>query len=65
MFEKGVIITAPTTLIALLKVIALGWRGQQIADNAKRISDLGRQMYDRIRVAAEHVDTLARRLKTP
>lgn len=55
---RRVLITTPTTLLALLKAVAWGWRQQQIEDNARRVTELGRELHDRIVTMAEHADKL-------
>ncbi len=60
---ENVIIATPTTLIALLKAIAYGWRQEQIAAQAKAISDLGRELYERMVVMGGHFEKLGKALE--
>ncbi len=61
---KGVLVATPTTFIGLLLSVAYGWRQEQIAENAQRISDLGREVHERMATLIEHIARVGKGLKS-
>ncbi len=61
--NKKVILASPTTLIALLKAVSFGWRQEALAENAAQISELGRDLYDRLAVFSDHLRDAGRGLE--
>jgi DNA recombination protein RmuC len=59
---QKVILATPTTLLALLKAVYYGWRQEALADNAREISDLGAELYQRLGKLAEHWASLGKNL---
>jgi DNA recombination protein RmuC len=60
--EQKVLLASPTTLIALLLAVRHGWQQQQVAENAQRIADAGRELYDRMCTFVTHLDNLRKGL---
>jgi DNA recombination protein RmuC len=61
--DRRVVIVTPTTLFALCKAVAYGWRGEEQAVNARRIAELGRELYKRLSVMGGHAAAAGRSLE--
>ncbi len=60
--EAGVLLATPMTLVGLLKAVALGWREEAIAESARKVSELGGELYERLAKLGEHVERLGKSL---
>ena len=60
--RQRVILTTPTSLIALLRAVGYGWRQQALAANAERIRETGEDLYNRLATFSEHLSRLGRSL---
>jgi DNA recombination protein RmuC len=62
--RKDVVLATPTTLIALLRAVAYGWKQAKLAENAAEVLQLGRELHDRLGTLGSRLDKLGRALRT-
>ena len=63
-FEKRVLLATPTNLVAIARTVAQVWRQDKMAAEAQEIGRMGAELYDRLRVAAEHMKRVGGGLET-
>ena len=61
--SRKVIVASPTTLIALLRAVAYGWNQKNLAEGARKISEAGKQLYERLCTMTGYVDSLGKKLE--
>lgn len=62
--NKKILLATPITLVGLLKTISLGWRQEQLAENAKEISEAGKKLHDAINIFCNHLLGMQKNLKS-
>jgi len=60
--ENKVLIVSPVSLLALLKVIAYGWLQLQLAENAQKIADQGKELFNRFVTFSGHLSDMGKKL---
>ena len=63
-FSRRIILANPATLWALLKTIAFTWQQDVLTEDAKKLFDLGKELYSRLSTLSEHADKLRRSIES-
>ena len=61
-FARGVVLATPTTLMALLRAVAYGWRQEQLTKHAEQAGKLGKELYERMAVLTDHLNDIGQAL---
>ncbi len=61
--KEKVILATPTSLVALLRAVAFGWKQQEVAKNAETIREVGVQLYDRLATFSNHLAKVGKNLE--
>jgi len=59
---RRIVLATPNTLVAALRTIALSWRQETMAENAREVRQLGAELYERLRTMTGHLQSLQRSL---
>lgn len=62
--KQCVLVATPMTLITLLRAVSYGWQQEKVAESARAVSELGRELHSRLSLLVDRVDTLGRRLNS-
>ena len=61
---ERVILSTPSSLVALLRAVAFGWKQESLAENAGKIRELGEELYKRVAIYSEHMGRLGKSLSS-
>jgi len=61
-FAQGVVLATPTTLMALLRAVAYGWRQEQLTEHAEQAGRLGKELYERMAILTDHLNEVGQAL---
>lgn len=61
-FDKRVLLATPTNLVAIAKTVAATWRQEKLADDARAIGELGRELHQRLATMGEHLQAMGKNL---
>lgn len=61
--QKGVVLASPSTLIGLLRAVAVGWREKQVQDQAAQLLEMGRELHDRVSTFYAHARRVGKNLE--